>query len=440
MYGEDFLQTAGTNIADTLPSTTVKVVPKTGYTLLAGDFSAITPLPTGISSVNFVQGTGPNPGDQRSLNCTITLDNPLIMPNNNLDLGICISGQGIFKVYDRVVSLVTDLAQRITSSKTGSTHDFSGQYGTTQSLSVRITADSGYYLPVEPKAYINTNATNSYTQNTISYFDSNGYRTHVDINIDYTVVDVDDNTDVITYIAKEVKLIPVAPAVQVNSYSINTSSLTQSGNVREMTVRGIEGASFSVNVVDSGSTSIFSFTGTIPNTGVKSLFIGFPRISTSSETYTVTISGTLNPNLSPTSFNIVQYEDVQVGFSITSANGFTGSSLTPTVDPYYAADTSYNTSFLESYIYQVLIENPTGSLNAQSDVIGFPTSNSFTNIKYNTAGDSEILINSCSFHPHTENGAVSNNKIVMLISYSPVYIGTSDIASTINIDNFLTYN
>lgn len=440
MYGEDFLQTAGTNIADTLPSTTVKVIPKTGYTLLASDFSAITPLPTGISSVNFVQGSGPEPDDERSLDCNITLDNPLIMPSNDLDLGICISGEGTRKVYDRVVSLVTDLAQRITSSKTDNTHDFSGQYGTTQSLSVRITADSGYYLPVEPKAYIKTSATNSYTQNTISYFDSNGYRTHVDINIDYAVVAVDDNTDIITYIAKEVKLIPIAPTVQVNSYSINTSSLPQSGNVREMVVRGVEGASFSVNVVDSGSTSVFSFTGTIPNTGVKSLFIGFPKISTSSETYTVTISGTLNPNLLPTSFNIVQYEDVQVGFSITSANGFIGSSLAPTVDPSYTADTSYNTSFLESYIYQVLIENPTGSLNAQSDVIGFPTSNSFTNIKYKTAGDSEILINSCNFHPHIENGAVSNNKIVMLISYSPIYIGTSDIASTINIDNFLTFN
>ena len=440
MQGDDFLQTAGTNIADTHPSSTLKLTPYFGYILRSIDFSAITPLPTGVSSVVFTQGSGPNPVDPHTVDCTITLDNPLTMPDNELDLGICISGQGVPKYWNRVLSVSSDINTNLTASLTGGTVDLSGQYNTVQTQTQTITANSGYYINKTPSVFIGTKVPNNFTTSTQEFFNSKGHLIKVIMTTNYLVDASDSTIDTIKYIAQGVKEIPANNVVQVNSYTFDSSSIGQSGSVREMIVRGVNGASFSVNVVDSLSTNIFSFTGTIPNTGVKSLFINFPKISSGSETYTVTISGTLNPSLSPTTFDVNQYEDIQVGFSITSTNGFIGSTISPTVNKYFTANQYFNSSFTDSYVYRILIENPTGTLNAQSDVINFPVANSFTNIDGSIAGGSEILINSCIFAEYQESGVVSNNKILMTLVYAPLSIGTLDVASTINIDNFLTFN
>ena len=443
MQGDDFLQTAGTNIADTRPSSTLKLTPKIGYILQSADFSAIAPLPTGVSSVVFTQGSGPNPVDPFTVDCTITLDNPLTMPDNDLDLGICISGQGVPKQWSRVLNVSSDIDTNLTASSTGGTIDLSGQYNTVQTQTQTINANSGYYINRTPSVFIGTKVPNNFTTSTQEIFNSKGYLIKVIMTTNYLVDASDSIIDTIKYIAQDVKEIPANNTIQVNSYTFDSSSIGQSGSVREMIVRGVNGASFSVNVVDSLSTNIFSFTGTIPNTGIESLFINFPKISSGSETYTVTISGTLNPSLSPTTFDVNQYEDIQVGFSITSTNGFVGSTISPTVNKYFTANQSFSSSLTEptgSYIYRILIENPTGTLNAQSDVINFPVTNSFTNIDGSIAGGSEIFINSCVFAEYEESGVVSNNKILMTLVYAPLSIGTLDVASTINIDNFLTFN
>ena len=88
----------------------------------------------------------------------------------------------------------------------------------------------------------------------------------------------------------------------------------------------------------------------------------------------------------------------------------------------------------------MLIENPTGTLNNSTDIINFPTRNSFTNVTYTAGNGTEIFINSVGFFEYQEAGVVSTSKITMLISYSILSTGTTDIASTINIDNFLTFN
>jgi hypothetical protein len=445
MYGEGFLQTAGTNIADTLPSTTVKVIPKTGYTLLAGDFSAITPLPTGISSVNFVQGTGPNPDDQRSLNCTITLDNPLIMPSNNLDLGICISGEGIFKTWNRVLNLSSDLDPNVTVTQSTGTIDLSGEYGTTQTFVQTINASSGYYMAKQPTVYIGTNLPNNYSTTVQDFFDSKGYRIKVIMTTSYVVDASDSTTDTIKYIVQNIKQMPITSPIRVNAYTYDVRPITQALNVKQMKVYGISGAAFSVDVLDSSLTSVFSYSSTIPNSGIDTFNITFPAITTSSETYTITISGNLNssfgtPTGQPTSFTQKQYKNIELSFATTSANGFTSTVLRPTSNVLFQA--AYNNLSPQSKTlnYELLIENPTGNLSISNDIIAFPDRESFTNVKKTNATESEINIGTCVFNEYYENGVLSTNKVVLLIPYLMIQSGTADVVCSINIDDYLTYN
>tara|TARA_R110000803_G_scaffold452_3_gene1492 strand:+ start:1367 stop:2713 length:1347 start_codon:yes stop_codon:yes gene_type:complete len=436
--GEDFFQTAGTNIASTRPTVSLKMQPKPGYALLSGLFDPILPLPTGVASVAFVQGVSPE--SPLHVFCNITLDNPLTMPAAPLDLGLCITGDVIQKVYFNTVTVETELDSRITASKSSGTVSLNGTYNSTQTSNQTLTADAGYYLPSLPQAYVSTSFPANYEQSTTSSFDGNGYRLSTQITVDYLVRSEDFTTDKIKYVAQDVKPIPVTTVVQVNSYDIDVSSLTESGGVKQMDIRGVEGAAFSVNVVNSLSVNIFSYSSTINSVGLNSLNIPFPKITAASETYTITISGTLSATLTPTVFTLNQYQSISVGFGITSANGFIGSTASPTINPKYSADRAYSTSYLERYDYTVLIENPTGTLNNSTDIINFPTRNSFTNVTYTAGNGTEIFINSVGFFEYQEAGVVSTSKITMLISYSILSTGTTDIASTINIDNFLTFN
>lgn len=436
--GQNFAQLAGTNIADTRPTVSLKMQPKPGYAISQGFFSSILPLPTGVASVAFNQGVSPE--SPLNVFCNITLDNPLTMPSSNLDLGLCITGEGVQRVYGNSVDLQTELVPRITPTKASGSVSLNGTYNSTQSYVQTLTADVGYYLPSLPQAYVSTSSPANYQQSTTSSFDANGYRLSAQITVDYLVKSEDVTTDKIKYIAQDIKPIPATNVVQVNSYNIDVSSLTESGGVKQMDIRGVEGAAFSVNVVNSLSVNIFSYSSTINSVGLNSLNIPFPKITGSSETYTVTISGTLSPTLTPAVFTLNQYQSISVGFGITSTNGFIGSTASPTINPKYSADRAYSTSYLERYDYTVLIENPTGTLNNSTDIINFPTRNSFTNVTYTTGNGTEIFINSVGFFEYQEAGAVSTNKITMLINYSILSTGTTDIASTINIDNFLTFN
>lgn len=438
MYGQDFFQTVGDNIADTYPTSTVLLKPKTGYTLLASSFSTIAPLPTGVASVSFSQNAA-------DVDCVVTLDNPLTMPSNNLDLGICISGEGIFRVWNRVLNLSSDIDTNITMSQTSGTIDLSGEYATTQTFVQTINAASGYYMAKQPTVYVGTKIPNNYSTTVQDFFDSKGYRIKVVMTTSYVVDASDSTTDTIKYIAQNVKTIPATPATEVNAYVFNVKPITQALNVKQMKVYGISGAAFSINVVDTSLTSIFSYSSTIPESGVDVFDITFPAITSSSETYTITISGDLNSSFGtatgqPTSFTQNQYKNIELSFATTSTNGFTSTVLRPTSNVIFQAAYDNINAPAKSLNYELLIENPTGNLSISNDIIAFPDRESFTNVKKTNATESEINIGTCVFNEYYENGVLSTNKVVLLIPYLMIQSGTLDVVCSINIDDYLTYN
>ena len=313
-------------INDQVPNATITISPLSGYTATASDFSVGTPLPDYVQSVVFTQ-------DGDNVLCTVTFLPTATMPSANVTIPLCVIGSADIAEITIAGTFTANVGANVTGDTTGSYSD-SGAFGETElMLTKTYTADSGYKLTSTGMQVVVGNQ-NDYSIEQNPTYDVDGNLTSIAYSAYYTYPNqsvADDRLAIFQVSAQEIFVKPQ----YVTNYQFPHSAVSGSGATLIYYVYGQEGATFSLNVAAAnGSNFTPANNVTIPTNGIYEVEVEFPNIwgqSYQSDTYTLTISGDLEPNFSqPTSITVVQSLKIpRLTFTASTAGSITG--FTPVV-------------------------------------------------------------------------------------------------------------
>lgn len=413
----------GTNIVDTQSTAVLTLVPDSGFTLTAADFS-YTSGPSQVQGVAFTQ-SGAN------VLATVTFAAGATMPASDLNIPICIAGESGLLQYTLTGIVEVIASNNVTPATSDIAFSISGnENDDVQVFSQTITANTGYYFPIAPTGNLTTGNANNYLFTESQTVNNELQITSKTFTGTYTFPAANIANNVFTIVANA-EAIPVIVR-EITSYSIATSNIDPAGETRAMTIFGAEGAQFSLTVVNEDGTSVLSspLTNiTIPATGAYSFNIIFPSV-TDTDDYDFTLTGDLtSPFGQNTSFTLNQYIDITLSFGLTSTN----SDITvPSnyVITYPAEETLATTD---------LNYNFTATLTATSTVpiseTTAPLASDLTNLNSATNGGTDVTISSV-----TSAIAADNLSYTVTITGVTNETGNLNVLSQLNLNNFIITN
>ena len=317
-----FSETAGTDWTIANPSVLLTITPDAGYTIIAANFSPITPLPTYVSSVVFTQ-------NGLNVDCVITYDSPSVMPSINVLISLCIQG---YASETPIIIAGTAESGGITNVSMPAAGDLplnfssSGAWDTNATVFTQaIVALAGYYFPTTPTLSINQGNRKNYTVTSVESFDSENRLVQVTFSVSYKFPADNVSGDTLTLTANAVQY--YSPPVKITGYQFNTQNvIAQGGETRAFTIYGIAGANWNLQCVYTpGNVNIVNTSGTIDATGQAVVNVVFPATTNVNRTYNFALTGdlatsfnTANGQTSTPSIN--QYGQASLGLVFTSTN------------------------------------------------------------------------------------------------------------------------
>ncbi len=320
----------GTVINDQVTNATITISPLSGYTATASDFSLDPSFSnTYVQGVTFTQSGS-------DVICTITFLPTVTMPSANVTIPLCVIGSADIAEITIGGTISADVGANITGDITENNTPYtnSGAVGETELLLTRsYTAASGYYLTSTGLQVTQGNASNYNIVQGPTY-DADNNLTGISYAVNYTYPNQSISGDRLSIFQVSATEIFVKPQY-VENYQFTHSAVSGSGQTLIYYVHGQEGATFSLNVTAAnGSNFTPANNVTIPANGIYEVEIDFPSIwgqTYVSDTYTLTISGDLEPNFSqPTSITVVQSLKIpRLTFTALTAGSITG--FTPVI-------------------------------------------------------------------------------------------------------------
>lgn len=338
-----FSETAGTDWTIANPSVLLTITPDAGYTIIAANFSPITPLPTYVSSVVFTQ-------NGLNVDCVITYDSPSVMPSINVLISLCIQG---YASETPIIIAGTAESGGITNVSMPAAGDLplnfssSGAWDTNATVFTQaIVALAGYYFPTTPTLSINQGNRKNYTVTSVESFDSENRLVQVTFSVSYKFPADNVSGDTLTLTANAVQY--YSPPVKITGYQFNTQNvIAQGGETRAFTIYGIAGANWNLQCVYTpGNVNIVNTSGTIDATGQAVVNVVFPATTNVNRTYNFALTGDL-----ATSFNtangqtstpfVTQYiqSSLSLVFTTTSVHVTPGAAAVRYYLPYSASQT-----------------------------------------------------------------------------------------------------
>ena len=322
-FNVTYIVPENSNVSVLYPTAVITIMPETGYVLDAGNFS-LDPTTTypEIQSVVFTQ-SGQN------VICTVTFNTGFEMPSNNLDIFLCIIGEGTVAPIHIEGLLSAAIGADISgdSSEINTIYANSGSFLENELLFTRTyTADSGYYLS-DPSIQITNGNQANYTFEQLPTYDTDGNLISITYNVRYRYPDYSVFSDSI-YIKVSASEIYVAPQL-VTSYVFDTSNIYPIGEIRNILIYGSPGAVFSLIMNDS-SSNVYNIVidGVIDSTGLYTAQVVFPDITsgTVNEYYEIVLSGDIDPNFAqPTTIEVLQnIAQPTITITASSSTGITG--------------------------------------------------------------------------------------------------------------------
>ena len=358
---QEFVIPGGGLISSVATQSVLTITPNQGYEIEASNFTVVSSNPeVDVPGSYFTQ-------DGENVILTVVFVTTATMPNNNLDIKICMRGAAqelgatiagtVF--YD--TANATPLPQSLPYTNSGPAES------TEEILSQLIQADAGYYFQSTPTISLRTGDPTDYNLYTsASVFDSNNRLTAIRVNADYTYPFVNHSGDEIDVYAHAIE-IPII-LEYVTGYSINTG-VPAAQTVRNLAITGVQGADYSLTI-DNGATfsnGTNAITGVLP-AGQELVPITFPAV-TSYQTHNLTfvVPGTdLSPDFNqpnPIVFQRVVVTSIQLSGAITS--GDTDISVTnPTP---LSLDASYNFTQRGSLTHDITISPVAGATITWTD-------------------------------------------------------------------------
>ena len=426
-----FNEIAGADWAIDNPSVVLTITPDSGYEVYAANFSPILPLPPYVNSVVFTQN-GAN------IDCSINYSSPSIMPALDVLVDLCING--FASLIGLSVSGTVDYNTVNTSlpvpSITTESYNGAGSFNSTSQLvNIAVVATDGYYFPALPTASLAIGALADYSIVPTLTNDLAGNLIQVNFAVNYTFPNYSVTGDNIIIEANASEIYD--PPIEIQSYSINSNDVLISGETRSITISGITGAVWNLQVTESvGGTTIGPFTGTIDSSGFATESIIFPA-SLVDVVYTFTLTGdlassfcTLSPYTpcttgQPSVWQLYQYTAQTVSFALTSSK--TGVVVG-------AADTKAFTPYVIPGVRSY-------SVSASSTTLGFVFSTTPSNTDWSNQGLGDPITNQTVQDPliiTIDN--VSNPKTLTIDLDTDIgIVGAQPLLSELSIDNFLIY-
>ena len=426
-----FNETEGVDWTQSHPSVTLIITPNAGYAINVANFSPINPLPNYVDSVTFSQ-SGAN------IECIILYTSPSVMPSSNVLIALCINGSA--SLIEVSVAGVVNYYTTFTSTPTppSSTAPYSGTgviSSTSEITNLTVIAATGYYFPVLPTASLVVGSLTDYSIVSTLINDAAGNLIQVNFAVNYTFPNYSVTGDRIVVTANAAEI--YSPSIKIQSYSMNLANVIVSGETRPITIYGITGAAWQLQVTESvGGTTIGQFSGTIDSSGSATESIVFP-LSAVDVDYTFTLTGDLastfctvapyTPCLTgqPSVWQIHQYTAQDVSFNLTS----TFSSIT-----IGAADTKSFT--------------PLGTPGITAYSVSASKPGSSQDFIFNTTPINTDWSNQNGTNPITDqavqtpltidiNNSSDPKTLVISLNTNISEVGTQPLLSVLNLDNFL---
>ena len=240
-----FNETEGVDWTQSRPSVTLIITPNAGYAINVANFSPINPLPSYVDSVTFSQ-SGAN------IECIILYTSPSVMPSSDVLIALCINGSA--SLIEVSVGGVVNYYTTFTSTPTppSSTAPYSGTgviSSTSEITNLTVIAATGYYFPVLPTASLVVGSLTDYSIVPTLINDAAGNLIQVNFAVNYTFPNYSVTGDRIVVTANAAEI--YSPSIKIQSYSMNLANVIVSGETRPITIYGITGAAWQLQVTES---------------------------------------------------------------------------------------------------------------------------------------------------------------------------------------------
>jgi|TARA_B110000240_G_scaffold142461_1_gene157589 hypothetical protein len=418
-----FNETEGVDWTQSRPSVTLTITPNAGYAIDVANFSPINPLPTYVNSVTFSQ-SGAN------IECTILYITPSIMPSADVLVALCISGVAnpiAISVTGSVIDCGISNVLQPAAGDLPLAYNGSGVTGSNSTVITQtVAADTGYYFESAPVLSLSIGNLSNYTITNVKTYNASNQLIQVVFTVTYTFPAISVAGDKFCLTANAFEI--YSPSAKILSYSFNTGSVSSAvTTTRLFTINGIEGANWALNAsYTPGNVTIVNTSGTIDSTGLAVIAIIFPT-STANRLYTFTLTGDLAPSFDTTGgqlsvFTIYQYINTSLSFGFTSSNTdiTVGAADSRSFIPYG--------STLPIYVYNVTATSVSNITLASLPLAAW-TNQSLLAPFY----DQSVLSSAV-----TIDNTQSVKTIAAQIEVGVNFLGTSDLLSTLNLDNYIT--
>ena len=361
----------GDNVSVLYPTAQITIIPNSGYTATAADFSLDPSFSdNAVQSVVFTQ-------DGLNVLCTVTFDTGFVMPSGNYTIPLCVVGEGVVGEITIGGTISANVGPNITGdpNEANTPYTNSGLVGENELLLTRsYTAASGYYLTSTGLQVVEGNSSNyNITQTPVYDLDNNLISISYDVNYIYPNQSIaGDKLAVFQVSAKEIF---VAPEYITSYTSLPSTVSGYGGQFTNWQIFGGEGASVTAIMTDtSGGSWTLINNQAIDSTGILTVpVVEFPDIYGScngycSEEYTITLSGDLDPNFTQSNPIMIYQSTVspRIALTATSSYGVTGYNLVETEGSAYTVLSSPQTIPVE-WILSV----PSGALSLPSLAIDY---------------------------------------------------------------------
>jgi hypothetical protein len=318
----------GTDVVSLYPTAQITIVPNSGYTANAADFSLDPSFSdNAVQSVVFTQ-------DGLNVLCTVTFNTGFVMPSGNYTIPLCVVGQSEVALIIIEGTFTANVGPNISGDVNESVpYASSGNAGELELLFTKnYTADPGYYLTSTGLQVVAGNASN-YNIVQAPTYDGDNNLTGISYAVNYLYPNqsiYDDELRINQVSANEIFVAP--------QYITSYSSLpgTVNGFGQEVTgwrIYGGEGASVTATLVSANHSAIIC-SDTIDSSGFISADILFPSIaggSSAIEVYQITLTGDLDPDFSQANPVTIWQSTMipRIAFTATTTGNITG--FTPVV-------------------------------------------------------------------------------------------------------------
>lgn len=321
----------GGNIPGEVGVATITISPNSGYTVAAADFSLDSSFSNEyVSSVAFTQS-----GDD--VICSVTFVSTSLMPAQNVTIPLCVIGEGVIAEITIAGTVTAKVGNNVTGngSETNTPYSNGGAEGDNELMFSRTyNAASGYYWASLPSINIAEGNQSNYNIVQTPTFDSNNKLTNIAYAVNYIYPSTSVSGDRIVIDVPSAQEI-YNPLPKISGYTFNTSALTNSEEIRTLTILGVAGTTFSATLNDGTTTSTIINNEDLDSTGRYVHNITFPALAkgTPNVTYTITLTGSNIPveMNGPNPFTISQLDEILIKFRDT--NPPTPITGWPAVDP-----------------------------------------------------------------------------------------------------------